>query len=53
MTRTLVQGGHVVLPGRVAEATIVIEGERIVGIVEPNVEIVADVVVEIFWPGTL
>jgi allantoinase len=46
MTRTLVQGGQVVLPGRVAEATIVIEGERIAGIVEPNVEIVADVAID-------
>ena len=39
MRRTLIQGGQVVLPGRVAQATIVIEGERIAGIVEPNVEI--------------
>src|SRR3954451_8457771 len=57
MTRTVVQGGQVVLPGRVAEATIVIEGERIVGIVEPDVEIVADVTIDasnrVVLPGAI
>ena len=57
MTRILIQGGHVVLPGRVAEATIVIEGERIAGIVEPNVDITADVTIDasnrIVLPGAI
>jgi allantoinase len=57
MTRTLIQNGQVVLPGKVAEATIVIEDGRIVGIVEPNVEIAADEIIDasnlIVLPGAI
>ena len=57
MSRTLVQNGQVVLSGNVVEATIVIEDGRIVGIVEPIVEIAADEVIDasnlIVLPGAI
>jgi allantoinase len=42
MKRTLVTGGQVVVPGSVIDATIVIEGERIAGLVQPGIEVSGD-----------
>lgn len=39
--RTAVTGGQVVVPGAVIDATIVIEGEHIAGLVQPGIEIPA------------
>jgi allantoinase len=57
MTRTLVQGGQVVVPGRVVNATIVIEGDQISGIVEPGVDVAGDITIDatgcIVLPGAI
>jgi allantoinase len=53
----VIQGGQVVLPGDVVNATIVIEGERIAGIVEPTIDIAGDVTIDatgcVILPGAI
>lgn len=57
MTRTLVQGGQVVTPNAVIDATIIIEGEQIVGLVEPGVDVAGDVIIDatglVVLPGAI
>jgi allantoinase len=57
MRRTIVQGGQVVIPGSVVDATIVIEGERIAGVLEPTVSVPADEIIDasgfVVLPGAI
>jgi allantoinase len=57
MTRTIVQGGQVVVPGGVIEATIVIEGDRIAGLLDPAVAVPAEETIDasglVVLPGAI
>jgi allantoinase len=57
MTRTVIRGGQVVTPEAVVEATIVIEGERIAGIVQPGIAISGDETIDaaglVVLPGAI
>lgn len=57
MQRTRIVGGQVVIPGAVVEATIIVEGARIAGLVEPGVEVASDAVIDatglVILPGAI
>ena len=57
MTRTVIKGGRVVTPGGEIDATIIIDGERIAGIVDPDVEVAGDATIDatglIVLPGAI
>lgn len=57
MTRTVIRGGRVVVPGGEIEATIVVEGERIAGLLDPEVAIGADTEIDaaglVILPGAI
>lgn len=57
MQRTRIVGGQVVIPGAVVNATIIVEGERIAGLVEPGIEVASDAVIDatglVILPGAI
>ena len=46
MARTVIKGGRVVTPGGEIDATIIIDGQRIAGIVDPDVEVAGDATID-------
>ena len=57
MARTLVRGGQVVTPGGIVAATIVVDGEHIAGLIEPDVTMESDVTIDatgnVILPGAI
>ncbi len=57
MKRTLISGGQVVVPGAVIDATIVVDGERIAGLLQPGIVVTGDATIDasglIILPGAI
>lgn len=57
MTRTVIKGGRVVTPGGEIDATIIVDGERIAGIVNPDVDVSGDSTIDttglVVLPGVI